>query len=83
MPALNIRDVTPEQMALFKASAALAGMTLRDWSLAALVLMTEAPKLTTHTALQGVAKAVALKREAHDPKTCRVYACGMCAVLKK
>lgn len=29
-----------------------------------------------------VMEAVERKRAAHDPKTCRIYKCGMCASLK-
>lgn len=74
MPDMNIRNVDKSLLREVNIAAAKADLTLRDFVIQALTRA-----VNWEPELEKVLKETDWS---HDPKTCRVYGCLMCAQLK-
>jgi hypothetical protein len=72
MAVLNLRDVPEEIMRSLKVDAAASGKTLRELCL---------ERLVPDGGKSWLPVTIA-RPENHDVASCRIYKCGMCAVIK-
>lgn len=78
MPALNVRNVTLEQMASWKLAAAAEGKTLRDWVLGQLgrkQVYVAGPPEEKLAVVEQMERRVKPKTEGHHPR-CK---CSLCS----
>jgi plasmid stability protein len=92
MADLNIRNIDPVLIAKLKSDAALKGSSLRDHCVSLLTGQggPEEPKMPTSQQLKKLKEVIEANlvtprpdRPRHDPGTCRIYKCGMCAAMKE
>ena len=89
--ALNLRTITPELHHRLKLAAFSSGKALERFCLDALDDCLNGkwsdppsakPVFDSKIGRKGIDRDSYPPRTSHDPATCRIYKCGMCAVVK-